>query len=173
MTDADVIVIGGGAAGMMASYFAASEGASVLLLDKNRQLGRKLRITGKGRCNLTSNCDRREFLENISGDSRFLYSAVSSFLPQDVMAFFEEHRVPLKTERGKRVFPQSDNANDIADCLASLCRSSGVRVMRTAAAQRWCPFSSMYPSGRIFSTISGSLSSWDLHSFFAVRISCS
>lgn len=134
MTDADVIVIGGGAAGMMASYFAASEGASVLLLDKNRQLGRKLRITGKGRCNLTSNCDRREFLENISGDSRFLYSAVSSFLPQDVMAFFEEHRVPLKTERGKRVFPQSDNANDIADCLASLCRSSGVRVMRTAAA---------------------------------------
>ncbi len=133
MDNTDVIVIGGGASGMMAAYFAACEGAEVLILDKNRQLGRKLRITGKGRCNLTNNCDRREFFENIPGDGKFLYSSVTAFMPQDVMAFFEDHGVPLKTERGKRVFPQSDNANDVADCLAGLCRHAGVKVKRTAA----------------------------------------
>ncbi len=122
----DVIVIGGGAAGMMAALFAAKEGAKVLLLDKNRKLGRKLRITGKGRCNLTNNCDRKEFMENIPGDGRFLYSALAAFSPQDTIRFFEEHGLALKTERGKRVFPQSDNANDVADLLVQLCRKSGV-----------------------------------------------
>ena len=85
----DIIVIGGGAAGMMAAFFAAGEGAQVLLLDKNRKLGRKLRITGKGRCNLTNNCDRKEFLENIPGDGRFLHSALAAFSPQDTIRFFE------------------------------------------------------------------------------------
>ena len=129
----DVIVIGGGAAGMMAAVFAAKEGAQVLLLDKNRKLGRKLRITGKGRCNLTNNCDRKEFLENIPGDGRFLHSALAAFSPQDTIRFFEEQGLPLKTERGKRVFPQSDNANDVADLLASACRSSGVKIVQAEA----------------------------------------
>ena len=124
----DVIVVGGGAAGLMAALFAAGEGARVLLLDKNQKLGRKLRITGKGRCNLTNNCERKEFLENIPGDGRFLHSALAAFSPQDTIAFFEEHGLPVKTERGKRVFPQSDNANDVADLLVRLCRKNGVKI---------------------------------------------
>lgn len=129
----DIIVIGGGAAGMMAALFAAKEGAQVLLLDKNRKLGRKLRITGKGRCNLTNNCERKEFLDNIPGDGRFLHSALAAFSPQDTMQFFEEKGLPLKTERGKRVFPQSDNANDVADLLADICRRSGVTIIQAEA----------------------------------------
>lgn len=129
----DVIVIGGGAAGLMAALFAANEGARVLILEKNRILGRKLRITGKGRCNLTNNCERKEFLENIPGDGRFLHSALAAFSPQDTIAFFEEHGLPLKTERGKRVFPQSDNANDVADLLVRLCREKSVRISQSEA----------------------------------------
>ena len=121
-----VIIIGGGAAGLMAAYFAALEGASVLLLDKNRIPGRKLRITGKGRCNLTNDCDCPTFMKNIPNNGRFLYSALSSFMPQDVMLFFEKNGLPLKVERGRRVFPQSDNANDVAEMLIRICRAKGV-----------------------------------------------
>ncbi len=131
----DLAVIGGGPAGMMCAVTAARRGLSVALLEPNQKLGRKLRITGKGRCNLTNNCDVRQFMANIPGDGRFLYSAVSRFGMQEVMAFFEEAGLPLKTERGNRVFPVSDNANDVADTLARLCRGAGVRLLRCAAEE--------------------------------------
>ncbi len=131
----DLIVIGAGPAGMMCAYQAAQRGRSVVLLDPNDKLGRKLRITGKGRCNLCNNCDIRTFMANVPGDGRFLYSALSRFSPYDTIAFFESHGLPLKTERGNRVFPQSDNANDVANLMAALCRKSGVQVRKTTAKQ--------------------------------------
>ena len=133
--DTDLVVIGGGPAGMMCAYQAASRGLSVVLLEPNEKLGRKLRITGKGRCNLTNNCDVKTVIANIPGDGRFLYSALSRFAPADTMAFFEENGLPLKTERGNRVFPQSDNANDVAGLMARLCRRAGVTTVQTAAKQ--------------------------------------
>ena len=131
----ELVVIGGGPAGMMCAFQAAKRGIGVILLEPNEKLGRKLRITGKGRCNLTNNCDTRTFMANIPGDGRFLYSAVSRFGMAEVMNFFEENGVPLKTERGSRVFPVSDNANDIADTLARLVRRSGVTVLQTEAKE--------------------------------------
>lgn len=131
----DLIVIGGGPAGMMCAYTAAARGRSVVLLEPNEKLGRKLRITGKGRCNLCNNCDEKTFMANIPGDGRFLYSAISRMSPSDTMSFFEGNGLPLKTERGSRVFPQSDNANDVADLMASLCKKAGVKIMKTAAKQ--------------------------------------
>ena len=130
---AELVVIGGGPAGMMCAYTAASRGVDTILLEPNRQLGRKLRITGKGRCNITNNCDVKEFMRNIPGDGRFLYSAVNRMPPEAVMSFFEEHGVPVKTERGNRVFPVSDNANDVAGTMAKLCERAGVRVVHTKA----------------------------------------
>ena len=130
---ADVVVIGAGPAGMMAAYAAAGQGADVLLLEKNEKTGKKLRITGKGRCNLTNNSDVREVMANIPGESRFLYSALTAFPPERVMRFFEDHGLPLKTERGKRVFPQSDQANDVANLMQRLCRESGVSILRAEA----------------------------------------
>ena len=131
----DLVVIGGGPAGMICAAMAAKRGLSVTLLDRNLQLGRKLRITGKGRCNVTNACDTKEFMANIPGDGRFLYSAMSRFGTREVMAFFEELGVPLKVERGNRVFPVSDNANDIADALAHYCRRLGVKTLRTSAKE--------------------------------------
>lgn len=129
----ELVVIGGGAAGMMCAYNAAQRGMSVVLVDPNRQLGRKVRITGKGRCNVTNNCDIKEFMRNIPGDGRFLYSALNRFSPADTIAFFESHGLPLKTERGNRVFPASDNANDVAGLMARLCERSGVTLIRSTA----------------------------------------
>lgn len=129
----ELVVIGGGAAGMMCAYNAAQRGMSVVLVDPNRQLGRKVRITGKGRCNVTNNCDIKEFMRNIPGDGRFLYSALNRFSPADTIAFFESHGLSLKTERGNRVFPVSDNANDVAGLMARLCERSGVTLIRSTA----------------------------------------
>lgn len=129
----ELVVIGGGAAGMICAYNAAQRGMSVVLVDPNRQLGRKVRITGKGRCNVTNNCDIKEFMRNIPGDGRFLYSALNRFSPADTIAFFESHGLPLKTERGNRVFPVSDNANDVAGLMARLCERSGVTLIRSTA----------------------------------------
>ena len=126
-------MIGGGAAGMMAAGTAAEQGASVLLLEPNPRLGKKLRITGKGRCNLTNHCDERTFLTNVPRNPKFLYSALHAFPPQEAMAFFEGLGVPLKTERGGRVFPCSDNANDVADALADWLERLGVRLIRNRA----------------------------------------
>ncbi len=120
-----IIVIGGGAAGLMAAGTAHEAGTDVTLFEKNSKLGRKLAITGKGRCNVTNACSQDEFLSNVITNPRFLYSSLSSFLPQDTMDFFESRKVPLKTERGNRVFPMSDKAYDIVDALgayASRCR---------------------------------------------------
>ena len=129
----DLVVIGGGPAGMLCAIQAAQRGLSVTLLDRNLQLGRKLRITGKGRCNVTNDCDTREFMANIPGDGRFLYSAMSRFGTREVIAYFESLGVPLKVERGNRVFPVSDNANDIANALVRECERLGVRTLRCSA----------------------------------------
>ena len=121
----NIAVIGGGAAGLMAAGTAYENGASVTIFEKNQKLGRKIAITGKGRCNVTNNCTETEFLNNVVTNPRFLYSSVSAFSPSDVMQFFESRKVPLKTERGNRVFPVSDRAYDIVDALgayASRCK---------------------------------------------------
>ncbi len=123
-----VIVIGGGAAGMMAAIGAAREGASVTLLEKNEKLGKKIYITGKGRCNLTNACDLQEFSEHVVTNRRFLLSALHGFDNTATMEFFEELGMPVKTERGKRVFPVSDKASDVIRALERECRRLGVTV---------------------------------------------
>ncbi|MEE0967926.1 MAG: NAD(P)/FAD-dependent oxidoreductase [Clostridia bacterium] len=123
-TDSDVAavaVIGSGAAGMMAAAKAAELGAAVLIFEKNDRPGKKLRITGKGRCNVTNDCERDEFFANIPRNPKFLYAAYSNFSSEDTKAFFEEAGVPLKIERGKRVFPVSDKAQDIVSAMDRVC----------------------------------------------------
>ena len=129
----NVIVIGGGPAGMMAAAAAAEQSGEVCLLEPNDRLGKKLNITGKGRCNLTNNCGLEEFLQNIPRNGRFLYSAYACFSSADVMAFFEALGVPLKTERGNRVFPVSDRAFDISGALEKYLHQLGVQVVRDRA----------------------------------------
>lgn len=129
----DVIVIGGGAAGCMAALTAAEKGASVLLLERNPKLGRKLYITGKGRCNVTNDCGAQEVLQNVPHNSRFLTSAVTRYPPERVKEFFQRQGVALKTERGNRVFPQSDRAADIVDALLYALRRAGVRIVQDRA----------------------------------------
>ena len=129
----DVCVIGGGAAGMMAAITAANAGAETVLLERGDRLGAKLRITGKGRCNVTNDCSPAEVLENVTGGAKFLNAAVRGFPPASVMDMFEQAGVPLKTERGNRVFPQSDRASDIAECLERMLREAGVRVVKARA----------------------------------------
>ncbi len=131
----DLVVIGGGAAGLMCAITAAERGVGVTLLDPNKKLGRKVRITGKGRCNVTNNCDIKGFMENIPSDGRFLYSALNRLSPADTIDYFESHGVKLKTERGNRVFPVSDNANEVADMLAEQCSKLGVKIIRTTASR--------------------------------------
>ena len=128
-------MIGGGAAGTLCAALAAGRGLNVVLLEPNRMLGRKLRITGKGRCNVTNDCDAREFISAIPGDGRFLQSAIHKFGTSDTKALFEGLGVALKTERGNRVFPESDRADDIADALTKLARENGVRVLRERATR--------------------------------------
>lgn len=128
MDEKQIVVVGGGAAGMMASLTAARQGATVTLIDRNRILGKKLRITGKGRCNVTNDCSESEVLQNIPRNSRFLYSALSQCSTGDVKDFFTELGVPLKTERGNRVFPVSDRADDVADALTKALRKEGVHI---------------------------------------------
>ncbi len=122
-----VIVVGAGAAGCLAAGTAAENCAEVLLLERNEKIGRKLMITGKGRCNVTNAVeDVDALIQNTPGNGRFLYSAFSSFLPRDTMDFFEDYGVPLKVERGNRVFPESDKASDIVDALARFLEDNGV-----------------------------------------------
>lgn len=122
----DCIIVGGGAAGMMAAITAAGLGKSTLLLEKMNRCGKKISITGKGRCNVTNNCTSDDFFANIPTNPRFLYSAYAGFNSQDCMDFFERLGVPLKTERGNRVFPVSDKAEDIVRALEQGCEDYGV-----------------------------------------------
>lgn len=132
---ADVVVIGGGAAGMLCAISAAQRELSVILLEPNKILGKKLRITGKGRCNVTNNCEIRAFLQHIPGDGRFLYSSLNRLPPCETMALFELFGVPLKTERGNRVFPVSDRSHDVANALEHRLKEMNVRVLRAAATE--------------------------------------
>ena len=131
----DGIVIGGGPAGMFAAITAAGQGHKVLLLERNDRLGKKLLITGKGRCNVTNDCSAQEVLQNIPRNGRFLYSAMTEFPPERIKEFFISNGCPLKTERGNRVFPVSDRSASIMDCLAAALRSTHVTV-RTARVRR-------------------------------------
>ena len=126
-------MIGGGAAGCMAALAAAQAGASVTLLERNPKLGRKLYITGKGRCNVTNDCTAPEVLQNVPHNSRFLTSAVTRFPPESVKQFFQGQGVALKTERGNRVFPQSDKAADIIDALLLALRRARVHIVQDRA----------------------------------------
>ncbi len=122
-----IIIVGGGAAGLMAAISASGQGRSVTVIDHNDKAGRKLFITGKGRCNITNACPPEEFLGSVVTNSRFLYSAFSRFSNRDMMAFLEEEGLDLKTERGLRVFPQSDHSSDVIRTLTGACRRRGVR----------------------------------------------
>lgn len=128
----DLIVIGGGAAGMMAAGTASQRGLKTQLFERNEMLGKKLMITGKGRCNVTNDCGDMDTLQkNIVTNGKFLYSSFSSFMPEDTMAFFESRGVKLKVERGKRVFPVSDKSVDIVRCMEKFVRESGVEVVNS------------------------------------------
>lgn len=131
----DLIVIGGGAAGMFAAITAAQRGKTVLLIERNDRLGKKLLITGKGRCNVTNDCTAEEILQNTPRNGRFLYSAMTAFPPEKTKAFFEEHGCALKTERGNRVFPVSDRAQSVLDALVNAMHRLGV-TQKTARVHR-------------------------------------
>ena len=130
-----IAVIGGGAAGLMAAYAAASYGNEVTVFEKNNRPARKVMITGKGRCNVTNTCDRDTFLNNVIRGKRFLFSALSAFSTEDTMNFFEQNGVPLKTERGNRVFPVSDKAVDIVDALINGAKSMGASIINERVAE--------------------------------------
>lgn len=132
-----VIVVGGGAAGLMAAGVAASHGHHVTVLEKNPRPARKMMITGKGRCNLTNDCSPADVIAHVPTGGRFLYSAVSAFSPQDTIALFERQGLMLKTERGNRVFPVSDKAVDAVDALVNYCKTSGA-VIRQATVDTLC-----------------------------------
>lgn len=129
MNNRTIAVVGAGAAGLMAAGTAAQQGACVLLFEHNEKVGRKLAITGKGRCNVTNHCDGQEFLQHVPRNPRFLYSALGAFSVRDTMDFFETLGVPLKTERGNRVFPVSDKALDVVDALYGWVRRCGVTIV--------------------------------------------
>ena len=124
-----IIVVGGGAAGLMAAYTAAAAGGQVTLLEKMPAVGRKLLITGKGRCNITNNCDIATFIKNIPGNGQFLYSALHAFTNQDIISFFESWGVPVKTERGGRVFPVSDKARDVVEAFERALVANKVEII--------------------------------------------
>ncbi len=124
-----VVVIGAGAAGMVAAATAANRGLDVVLVEKNHRVGRKLLITGKGRCNITNDCDIEELIENVPTNGKFLYSAFYTFTNDNVKDMFEKLGVKLKTERGKRVFPQSDKAHDVVDALEKMIKSQKVKLI--------------------------------------------
>lgn len=127
----DGIVIGGGPAGMFAALTAAQNGSKVLLLERNNRLGKKLLITGKGRCNVTNDCSAEEVLRNVPRNNRFLYSAVNAFPPERIIDFFQSNDCPLKIERGNRVFPVTDKSISVLDCLMKSMERAGVSVQHT------------------------------------------
>ena len=133
-----VAIVGGGAAGLMAACAAAENGNDVILFERNTRPARKVMITGKGRCNVTNNCDTETFMQNTPHGSRFMYSAINAFSTEDTMRFFESRGVPLKTERGNRVFPVSDKAVDIVDALVSSVKKLDVKIINTRVTEVIC-----------------------------------
>lgn len=133
MTEKKVLVIGAGPAGMMAAGAAAESGADVTLIEKNARVGRKLAITGKGRCNITNYCDNETFIAHLTANPRFMYSAINHFSCYDTVAFFEDRGLKTKVERGNRVFPESDKALDVVDTLYEYVTGLGVNIIRKEA----------------------------------------
>lgn len=133
MKNYDRIIIGGGAAGMFCAGLAGERGEKVLVLEKRERPARKILVTGKGRCNVTNDCTQEEFIRAVRRNPRFLYSAIHAFSPRDAMAVFERLGVPLKVERGSRVFPVSDKAMDIADALVEFARRGGCEIVQGTA----------------------------------------
>lgn len=131
----EVIVIGGGAAGMMAALQCALSGGSVTLLEGNEKLGKKVYITGKGRCNLTNDCTLDEFMQQVAHNPRFLYSALNGFTPQDMMSLLEENGCPVVVQRGRRVFPATEKASDVTRTLTRLMQQAGVKIRLNTKAQ--------------------------------------
>ena len=134
----NIIVVGGGAAGMIAAYFAAEAGNKVTLLEKNEKLGKKIYITGKGRCNLTNACDVEELFLNVKSNSKFLYSAFYGFDNSQVIDFFESHGMPVKVERGNRVFPVSDKSSDVIFALQRALKEKKVEVLLHTEVSKLC-----------------------------------
>ncbi len=130
---AQLIIIGAGAAGLFAAVHAAKQGIKVMLLEKNDRIGKKLAITGKGRCNVTNDCPQEEILKSIPGNPRFLYSSIYGYSAQDAMAFFEENGCPLKVERGNRVFPVSDRSADVINVFSRLLQKYRITLIRDSA----------------------------------------
>lgn len=131
----DAIVIGGGAAGLLCAGYAARRGLSVLVAEGRERPARKILVTGKGRCNLTNNCSPEDFLKNVCSNPKFLYSAIWGYPPASTMALFEELGVPLKTERGNRVYPVSDSARSIADALVGFAKNSGAKILQAKVVE--------------------------------------
>lgn len=131
-----VVIVGGGASGMMCAALLKKEDCEVVLIEKNEKLGKKLFITGKGRCNLTNDCAIEDFLANIVVNSKFVMSAIHGFTPQDVMAFFEENSLKLKIERGNRVFPESDKSSDVIKCLERVIKSNKTQILLNTRVDR-------------------------------------
>ena len=123
-----VIIVGGGASGMMCASLLAQKNVEVILIEKNQKLGKKLFITGKGRCNITNDCDNQTIFSNIVNNSKFMYSALNGFTPQDTMQFFKENRLDLKVERGNRVFPVSDKSSDVIKCFEKILTKNNVDI---------------------------------------------
>ena len=137
-----IVIIGAGAAGLMAAYSASQNldknECEITVVEKNSRPARKVMITGKGRCNVTNNTDLNGLVNAVTGNGRFMYSAFSNFTSQDTMSFFENNGVPLKTERGNRVFPESDKASDIVDALVRAVRDIGVKVVQERVTELLC-----------------------------------
>ena len=129
------IVVGGGPAGMLASIVAAQQGCEVILLERNDRLGKKLLITGKGRCNVTNACSAQEVLQNVPRNGRFLYSAMENYPPSRIMEFLETHGCKLKVERGNRVFPVTDKSSSVLECLRNVMHRSGVKIRNERALE--------------------------------------
>ena len=124
-----VLIVGAGAAGLMAGVIASQNGNDVILLEQNNTIGKKLKITGKGRCNLTNNCSIDEFWKNVINNDKFLFSAISKFSPRDTIGFFEKNDLKLKTERGNRVFPVSDKAQDVVDTFKKNLKKNNCKIL--------------------------------------------
>ncbi len=127
-----VVIIGGGPAGMMSAIESAKMGNEVILLEKNNKLGKKLLITGKGRCNITSSLSIEDFIKNVPGNGKFLYSAFNSFTNKDIISFLEEEGLNVKEERGNRIFPVTDKAQDVLNCFEKKLKKLNVKIYYNA-----------------------------------------